>query len=85
MRLYAGRAGIPVLLNPGSTPSAPLSDGLLSALACITPNEVEAEAAARKLYAKGTPDFVITLGENGAYRLESIPQRSEVESVRIDQ
>lgn len=79
----ADLAGIPVILNPGPTPTKPLSDRMLSKLACITPNETEAEAltgmpihditdakkAAKLLYDKGVKHVIITLGEKGVFVL----------------
>jgi ribokinase len=70
--------GIPVMLNPA--PACALSNDLLQCISIITPNETEAEIltgikvtdiasaqlAAYKLYEKGIPTVIITLGSNGA-------------------
>ncbi len=71
---------VPVILNPGPTPTEPLSADLIKKLRCITPNEVEAEAltgirvespqdaelAAEAIRREGVGQVVITLGEQGA-------------------
>ncbi len=71
--------GVPVILNPA--PARPLDDDLLSLIAVLTPNELEAEfltgipvrdesgarEAAIRLRARGVVAVVITLGERGAY------------------
>jgi ribokinase len=68
-----------VILNPA--PARKLSDDLLSCLFMIIPNETEAEIltgikvtdaesaeiAARKLYAKGVKNVVITMGGTGSF------------------
>lgn len=87
----AHRAGVRVMLDPA--PAQPLPDELLSVIDLLTPNRTEAEqltglsitgladadAAARRLCARGVSTVVITLGEQGAlYRL-SEKQLSEVQ------
>jgi ribokinase len=75
----AASKGNRVILNPA--PARQLSNDLLSCLYMIIPNETEAEIltgikvtdaetaekAARKLYAKGVKNVVITMGGTGAF------------------
>ena len=75
----AASNGNKVILNPA--PARQLSNDLLSCLYMIIPNETEAEIltgikvtdsetaekAARKLYAKGVKNVVITMGGSGAF------------------
>jgi len=75
----AASNGNKVILNPA--PARKLSNDLLSCLYMIIPNETEAEIltgikvtdaetaekAARKLYAKGVKNIVITMGGSGAF------------------
>ena len=75
----AASNGNKVILNPA--PARQLSNDLLSCLYMIIPNETEAEIltgikvtdsetaekAARKLYAKGVKNIVITMGGSGAF------------------
>lgn len=75
----AASNGNRVILNPA--PARKLSNDLLSCLYMIVPNETEAEIltgikvtdaetaekAARKLYAKGVKNVVITMGGTGAF------------------
>ena len=74
----AAEAGVPVILDPA--PAAPLPNELLRNVACLTPNESEAErltgivvgdeAAARKaaerLRSAGPRNVIVTLGPKGA-------------------
>ncbi len=75
----ASSAGVSVILNPA--PAVRLSDGLLSNIAIITPNQTEAEIltgiavndmlsaekAAIALCEKGIETVIITMGEKGAF------------------
>jgi ribokinase len=75
--------GIPVMLNPA--PACMLPNKILQCISIITPNETEAEIltgikvndiasaqlAAYKLYEKGIPTVIITLGSNGALVLHN--------------
>jgi len=75
--------GIPLMLNPA--PACTLSNELLQCISIITPNETEAEIltgikvtdiasaqlSAYKLYEKGIPTIIITLGSNGALVLHN--------------
>ena len=86
VRYIAAKAfskGIPVMLNPA--PACMLPNELLPCISIITPNETEAEIltgikvndiasaqlAAYKLYEKGIPTVIITLGSNGAVVLHN--------------
>ncbi|MHC4177675.1 MAG: ribokinase [Planctomycetota bacterium] len=76
----AAEAGAQVILDPAPAPDAPLSDPLLRAVTCLTPNESEAErltgiqvrdeatarAAAERLLQTGARRVIITLGAKGA-------------------
>ncbi len=76
----AAEAGAQVILDPAPAPDAPLDDALLRDVACLTPNESEAErltgrpvrdeatarAAAEKLLQSGARRVIITLGAKGA-------------------
>jgi ribokinase len=76
----AAEAGVRVILDPAPAPDAPLTDALLRAVTCLTPNESEAErltgipvrdeasarAAAEKLLQTGARQVIITLGAKGA-------------------
>ena len=53
-----------VILNPA--PAQPLSAALLRHLYMITPNETEAEKAARVIMEMGVQNVIITLGSKGA-------------------
>jgi ribokinase len=75
----AAAAGVPVLLDPAPAPDAPLPRSLLQHVACIKPNQTEAErltgiavsdeasarAAAEKLLAEGVGSVIVTLGAKG--------------------
>ena len=76
----AAEAGTQVILDPAPAPDAPLSDALLRAVTCLTPNESEAEqltgipvrdeatarAAAEKLLQTGLRRVIVTLGNGSA-------------------
>ena len=74
----AHAVGVPILLNPAPVAAAP--DGLLSKVAWLVPNEVEAAALAgagndphahaEQLRALGAERVVVTLGEKGALILD---------------
>lgn len=76
----ARRHGVKTILNPA--PAREVSDGLLSLVDVLTPNEAEAqalaglpedfdpEAGARALQARGVLTVVLTLGAGGAYVLD---------------
>lgn len=76
----AHAAGVPVILDPAPAPDKPLDRELMSLLACIKPNETEAERltgirvvdepsareAAARLRQSGAQAAVVTLGAKGA-------------------
>ena len=76
----AAEAGAQVILDPAPAPEGPLDDALLRDVACLTPNESEAErltgypvrdeatarAAADRLLRSGARRVIITLGAKGA-------------------
>jgi ribokinase len=76
----AAEAGVPVILDPAPAPAGPLDPGLLKHVACVKPNETEAErltgvavrdeASARQAAARllecGVRCAVITMGAKGA-------------------
>jgi len=77
----AARSAVPVVLDPAPAPAGPLPSELLEDVACLKPNETEAERltgirvddepsarrAAEKLLAAGARQVVITLGAKGAF------------------
>ena len=76
----AARSGVPVILDPAPAPDEPLPENLLRNVACIKPNESEAERlteihvtdessareAARVLLGMGPRCAIITMGPDGA-------------------
>ncbi len=78
-RLAAG-AGVRVILDPAPAPAAKLPDALLQLVACVKPNETEAERltgiavtdeasarqAAQRLLECGAQSTIVTLGAKGA-------------------
>ncbi|MCR4414749.1 MAG: ribokinase [Thermoguttaceae bacterium] len=78
-RLAAG-AGVRVILDPAPAPASPLPDALLRLVACVKPNETEAERltgiavtdeasarqAAQRLLECGAQSAIVTLGAKGA-------------------
>ena len=60
----ARAAGVTTILNPA--PAAALPEGMLALCDFVTPNESEAEIAARALIALGAGAAIITLGDKGA-------------------
>ena len=76
----ATAAGVAVILDPAPAPAEPLSRELLSHVACVKPNETEAERltgiavvdeasalkAAQALLAAGARQAIVTLGAKGA-------------------
>jgi len=86
----AGRAGVPVLLNPA--PARALPDELLRLCSAVTPNETELailsgvpgiEDGARALLAKGVGAVVVTLGSAGCLYVDEVGTFT-VPSYRID-
>ncbi len=81
----AADAGVAVILDPAPAPSVPLGESLLRHVACVKPNETEAEQltgiavrdevsarqAAEKLLQAGARHAIITLGARGAFWLSS--------------
>ncbi len=76
----AAAAGVAVILDPAPAPAHPLDAALMQHLACVKPNETEAERltgvrvvdeasarqAAEKLRQAGAQNAIITLGSQGA-------------------
>ncbi|MEZ7939690.1 MAG: ribokinase [Gammaproteobacteria bacterium] len=76
---YCSSKKLQIILNPA--PAVELNESILKSLSFITPNESEAELltgikitdiasakkAAERIYLKGVPNVVITLGVRGAY------------------
>lgn len=93
----AAAAGVPVILDPAPAPAAPLPPTLLRNVACIKPNETEAERltgvavtdqasaqrAADKLLAAGARQVIVTLGTRGALVVERPGQGVVVPAHRV--
>jgi ribokinase len=76
----AAEAGVRVILDPAPAPAQPLPDELLRCVACVKPNETEAERltgiavtdeataveAAQQLLQRGAQSAIVTLGAKGA-------------------
>ena len=77
----AAEAGVAVILDPAPAPAEPLDPALMKHLACVKPNETEAERltgvhvvdepsarkAAEKLRQAGARSAIVTLGAQGAF------------------
>lgn len=77
----AAEAGVAVILDPAPAPAEPLDASLMRHLACVKPNETEAERltgvhvtdeasarrAAEKLRQAGANSAIVTLGSKGAF------------------
>ena len=93
----AAAAGVPVILDPAPAPASPLDAALLKCVACVKPNETEAERltgiavadetsarqAAQHLLRGGVGRAVVTLGAKGALWAEA-DRTGFVPGVRVE-
>jgi ribokinase len=88
--------GLTTILNPAPAPTEPIDDNLFSYVDMLTPNETEArgllgkidasmeiEESASELLEKGVETVVMTLGEKGAFYMNS-DEKGHVPAFRVD-